>query len=158
MAADTLVVRPASGGEASALVALVNAAFAVEKAFVDGERTSLEEIQQHLQKGVFLIADGADGAPVACAYVEQRGFRAYLGMLSVDPAYQGAGLGRQMMNAVEAYCRGRRVRTLDIRILSLRPELPPFYRKLGFVEEGTAPYDNPRSTKPGHFILMSKNL
>jgi len=154
----TLAVRVASDRDASAIVALVNAAFAIEKAFVDGERTTLDEIQQYLCRGVFLLADGANGAPVACAYVEQRGFRAYLGMLSVDPARQGAGLGRQMMEAVEAYCRGRRVRSLDIRILSLRPELPPFYQKLGFVEEGTAPYENPLATKPGHFILMAKDL
>ena len=152
------VTRTATPDDASTIVALVNAAFAVEKAFVDGDRTSLEEIQQHFQKGVFLVADGPEGSPVACAYVEQRGYRAYMGMLSVDPARQGAGLGRQMMTAIQEYCRGRRVRSMDIRILSLRPELPPFYRKLGFVEEGTAPYENPKCTQPAHFILMSKNL
>ena len=140
------------------IVALVSAAFAVEKAFVDGERTTLEEIEQHLRRGVFLLADGSDGSPAACAYVEQKGYRAYLGMLSVDPARQGAGLGHQMMSAVEDYCRGRRVRAIDIRILSLRPELPPFYRKLGFAEEGTAPYQNPKCSTPAHFQLMSKNL
>lgn len=155
---QTLSVRTASADDAPAIVALVNAAFAVEKAFVDGERTSLDEIEQQLRKGVFLIADGADGTPAACAYLEQKGYRAYLGMLSVDPARQGAGLGRRMMSAVETYCRARRVRSIDIRILSLRPELPPFYVKLGFEEEGTAPYENPKCTKPAYFRLMSKNL
>jgi ribosomal protein S18 acetylase RimI-like enzyme len=154
-----LPVRTATPADAPAIVDLVNAAFAVEKAFVDGERTSLDEIQRLLQSGIFLVADAENHAqPIACAYVEQRGFRAYLGMLSVDPSRQGTGLGRQMMTAVERYCRGRRVRSIDIRILSLRPELPPFYRKLNFIEEGTAPYENPKSTRPGHFLLMSKNL
>jgi ribosomal protein S18 acetylase RimI-like enzyme len=153
-----LTLRTASAADAPAIVALVNSAFAVEKAFVDGERTSLEEILELLRKGIFLVADGPDGVPTACAYVEQRGFRAYLGMLSIDPASQGKGLGREMMAAAEAHCRARRVRAMDIRILSLRPELPPFYRKLGYAEEGTAPYDNAKSRKPGHFILMSKNL
>ena len=154
----TLAVRSAVAADAHAIVALVNAAFAVEKSFVDGERTTLDEIQGLLHKGDFLVADGGDGPPAACVYVEQRGFRAYLGMLSVDPARQGSGLGGQMMAAVEAYCRDRRVRALDIRILSLRPELPPFYRKRGFVEAGTAPYNNPQCTRPAHFILMAKNL
>jgi GNAT superfamily N-acetyltransferase len=154
-----LSVRTATAADAPAIADLVNAAFAVEKAFVNGERTSLEEILQLLHTGIFLMADADDQhKPIACAYIEQRGFRAYLGMLSVDPARQGIGLGRQMMTAVEQYCRERRVRSIDIRILSLRPELPPFYRKLNFVEEGTAPYENPKSTKPGHFLLMSKNL
>ena len=155
----TLAVRAAGASDAPAIEALVNAAFAVEKAFVDGERTTLQEIQHLLEKGAFLVFDDAEGSAMAvCAYVEQRGFRAYLGMLSVDPSRQGSGLGRKMMTAVEEYCRERRVRALDIRILSLRPELPPFYRKLGFVEEGTAPYDNPQCSRPAHFILMSKNL
>lgn len=158
MTAGTQAVRLATEGDAAAIVDLVNAAFAVEKAFVDGERTSLDEIADLLRKGVFLVAEGSDGRPVACAYVEQRGFRAYLGMLSVDPARQGGGIGRRMMTAVEEFCRGRRVRALDIRILSLRPELPPFYRRLGFIEEGKAPYGNPKCASPAHFLLMSKNL
>lgn len=152
-----LALRAATPDDAPAIAALVNAAFAVEKAFVDGERTSVAEIQQLLGQGVFLVTDGG-AAPAACAYIEQRGYRAYLGMLSVDPARQGEGLGKRMMTAVEEYCRSRRVRAIDIKILSLRTELPPFYVKLGFVEEGTGPYENPLCTKPAHFILMSKNL
>src|SRR5580765_1194856 len=139
--ADGLPVRSAASADAPAIVALVNAAFAVEKAFVDGERTTLDEIRVLLGKGEFLLADDPAGTIAVCAYVEQRGFRAYVGVLSVHPHRQGAGLGKQMMSAIEDYCRNRRVRSLDIRILSLRHELPPFYRKLGFVEEGTAPYE-----------------
>mgnify|MGYP003693807871 CR=1 FL=1 len=69
----------------------------------------------------------------------KRGFRAYLGMLSVDPvAAGGPRLGRQMMAAVrtalwlaDAGC-GRSVSGFS----ASRPELPPFYRRLNFVEEG----------------------
>jgi hypothetical protein len=50
-------------------------------------------------------------------------------------------------------------RVIEIRILNLRTELPPFYRALGFVETGvTDPVDDPFSRKPYHFILMSKGL
>ena len=47
--------------------------------------------------------------------------------------------------------------TVAIRRLAIaRVELPPLYRALGFVDNGTAPFDDPLLTKPGHFILMSK--
>lgn len=153
-----LATRAAAASDATLIAALVNRAFAIEKAFTDGERTSIEEIRALMAKGMFLLADDDAGPPYACAYVEQRGYRAYLGMLSIDPDRQGQGLGRRMLTAVESYCRARRVRAMDIRILSLRAELPPFYRKLGYVEAGTAPCENSLLLKPAHYILMSKNL
>ena len=47
---------------------------------------------------------------------------------------------------------------MDIRVVNLRTELLPFYRKLGYVERGTEPVDDPRALQPFHFILMSKAL
>ena len=52
-------------------------------------------------------------------------------MLAVSPTRQGTGVGRIMVNAVEEYCRKNGCRHPDITVLTLRPELPPFYRKLG---------------------------
>jgi hypothetical protein len=37
--------------------------------------------------------------------------------------------------------------------------LPPFYRRLGYVEIGTAPFSASLEAKvPGHYIVMSKPL
>jgi hypothetical protein len=48
---------------------------------------------------------------------------------------------------------------VDISVVDLRTELPPFYRRLGYVETGTAPFPDPAKAKrPCHFILMSKPL
>ena len=47
---------------------------------------------------------------------------------------------------------------IDIRIVDRRTELPPFYRSLGFVDNGTEPFDDPLLTKPCHFIRMTKEL
>jgi GNAT superfamily N-acetyltransferase len=52
-------------------------------------------------------------------------------MLAVDPAHQGKGLGRAMVKSAENYCRQQRCKAMDLSVLSLRPELLPFYRKLG---------------------------
>jgi len=48
---------------------------------------------------------------------------------------------------------------VDITVVDLRTELPPFYHRLGYVETGTAPFPSTgRATRPCHFILMSKRL
>ena len=44
------------------------------------------------------------------------------------------------------------------RIVDRRVELHPLDRALGFVDNGTAPFDDPLLTKPCHFILMSKEV
>jgi GNAT superfamily N-acetyltransferase len=153
-----LTVRTATIADVGALVSLINAAFAVERRFVDRDRTGVDEIASFLENGSFLIAEGAEGHADACVYVEIRGDRGYIGMLSVKPALQGQGVGRRMMAAAEQYCSAAGCRAIDIKIVNLRTELPPFYRMLGYTDTGTAPFDDPKLTKPAHFILMAKAL
>jgi GNAT superfamily N-acetyltransferase len=91
-------------------------------------------------------------------YLEQRGDRVYLGMLAVNPARQGRGLGRQMITAAERHAASLGCHAIDIRIVDRRVELPPFYRSLGFVDNGSEPFLDPLLTKPCHFIRMTKEL
>jgi GNAT superfamily N-acetyltransferase len=111
-----------------------------------------------LEKGVFLLAETGDQLD-GCVYVELRGERSYLGLLSVDPNRQQGGLGSLLMNAAESYCRERGAHFMDILIVNLREELPSFYRKRGYVENGTTPFPEDVETKiPCHFITMAKSL
>jgi GNAT superfamily N-acetyltransferase len=152
-------VRAATDADVPAITALVNAAFAVERRFVDRDRTNVDEIAGMRAKGTFFVLDAEDGTLLASVYLERRGDRAYLGMLSIQPSQQGRGLGRAMMAAAEAQVRAWGCRGIDIRILSLRTELPPFYLALGFVETGrTDVVDDPFTREPYYFILMSKGL
>lgn len=155
---DTLSVRTATVTDVPPLVSLINAAFAVERAFVDRDRTDVDEIAAFLEKGIFLIADGIAGDADACIYVETRGDRGYIGMLAVRPGLQARGLGHRMMAAAEQYCRAAGCRVVDIRIVNLRLELPGFYRSLGYVDAGISTFDDPKLTKPAHFMLMTKEL
>ena len=80
-------------------------------------------------------------------------------MLSIDPAHQGRGLGRLLIDAVESRCRAAGCPRMKIHIVNLREELPPFYRRLGYVEDGTLPFSTPEeATRPCHFIVMTKAL
>jgi predicted N-acetyltransferase YhbS len=111
-----------------------------------------------MAQGTFLVAEEG-GVPVGCIYVEQRGDRGYFGLLAVDPAQHGKGVGRTLIRAAEDRFRRAGCRAVDISVVDLRTELPPFYRRLGYVESGTAPFSDPeKATRACHFILMSKPL
>ena len=91
--------------------------------------------------------------------MELRSERGYFGMLSVNPALQGRGLGRRLVDAAENYARAQGCTAMDIRVVNLRTELLPFYRKLGYAETGEVePVDDPRALQPFHFVTMSKPL
>jgi predicted N-acetyltransferase YhbS len=157
--ASTISIHRATSDDVPRIVALLNAAFAMERAFIDRDRTSAAEIAQYLATGTFFVVDADDGGALAsCMYLEQRGDRLYLGMLAVNPSQQGRGLGRQMMAAAESHAASQGCHAIDIRIVDRRTELPPFYRSLGFVDNGTEAFVDPLLTKPCHFIRMVKEL
>jgi ribosomal protein S18 acetylase RimI-like enzyme len=140
------------------LVRLINAAFVVEQFVFDGVRINAEETRAFMESGRFLVAEDSAGF-AGCVYLEVRNGRGYLGLLAVDPRRQGTGLGRQLVEAAEDYFRSQECCAVDLRVISQRTALPPFYRRLGYVEIGTAPFSpSLRPKVPGHYIVMSKSL
>ena len=152
--------RIATSADVPAMIPMVNAAFAVET-FLEGSRTDREGMTAMMQKGEFLVAEAEAGQLVAAVYVERRNGRGYFGMLAFDPARQGSGFARVMIGAAEDHCRQLGCEFMDITVLSLRPELPAFYRKFGYIESGTEEFTPSRPPKGGvkcHCIIMSKRL
>jgi GNAT superfamily N-acetyltransferase len=155
-------IRLASIADAEEITALVNAAFQVESFFKRGDRTDLREVTAMFETGTFLVArdETIERAPlVACAYLECRDARAYFGMLSIAPASQRRGLGRRMIDALETRARAAGCRGMTIHVVNLRRELPPLYRRFGYVESATLPFpDDGSATRACHFIVMTKPL
>ncbi len=155
---DGLVVREADVSEAVALVALINRAFEVERFFLHGDRTNSEAVRELFAKGHFLVADDGSGL-VGCVYIEKRGVRAYLGLLSIEPRLQRRGLGLRLTAAAEDFARERGCDAMDLRIVSVREELPAFYQRAGYVEIRTEPFPAEAGPQiPCHFVVMSKSL
>lgn len=152
-------IRIAGPADAANITAVINAAFRIaEGFFIDGNRITQSEVEQLLTKGSFLLAEDGDKLN-GCVYIELRGERSYLGLLSVDPACQQGGFGSRLMLAAENYCRERGSQVMDILIVNLREDLPPFYLKRGYVQNGTSPFPEDAPTKIScHFINMSKPL
>ena len=151
--------RVAIEADVGSIVRVINDAFRVaESFFVDRDRTDAAKICAMMKTGKFLVSEDG-GAVTACVYVELRGEGAYFGLLAVDPAVQKKGVGRAMIAAVEDYARDAGCRFMDMRIVNLRAELPPFYQRLGYAEIGTEPFSADAEPKlPCHFIKMSKPL
>jgi N-acetylglutamate synthase-like GNAT family acetyltransferase len=158
-AQQSFTIRPATEADAESIVALINDAFRiVESFFVEGNRITLKEVREYLQLGEFLLAED-NNRLIACVYLEPRGERTYLGLLSVDPTLQKAGIGSLLMTAAEERWRERNAKYIDILTVSLREELSAFYGKRGYVKTGTSPFPADVKTKlPVHFVNMSKRL
>lgn len=151
-------MRFASAKDAVALAGLVNRAYEVEQFFVDGERTSTEEVAELLERGRFLVLDSANGL-AAAVYLKTEGQDAHIGMLSVSPELQGRGLGTRLVAVAEAFSVAFGCRSVGLQIVNLRDdELGPWYRKLGYRQTQQLPYVDRPIKRPCHFIAMSKTL
>jgi len=155
-----LHIRPATPADRPRLIPVINAAFAIET-FLEGTRTDDERLAAMMQKGEILLVEDSSGQILACIYAETHGTRGYLGMLAVNPARQRSGLSKRLLSAAEDHFRAKGCEAVDISVLSLRPELLPIYRRLGFSETGTEEFQMSRALKDNqkcHCIKMSKPL
>ena len=146
--------------DSASLLKLINDAFTVEAFFHIGPRLDPARIRLHLQKGRFLVAE-SDSALVGCVYVELHGEDSYLGLLSVHSNLQKTGLGRRLVAAAEEFAREMGARRMDLTVVNLRTELPPYYAKLGYKVTGEEPIPEEmksRVNQPCYFIRMSKPL
>jgi GNAT superfamily N-acetyltransferase len=152
-------LRMAEPADAERLMDLINSAFRQAESFIiDRDRVDLEVIQSLLAKGAFLVAED-QSALAGCVYLERRGERAYLGLLSVDTARQKTGVGSMLMREAELRCTKAGCCFMDLRIIDLRKDNHAFYKRRGYVETGTEPFPSDLETKlPCHFVNMSKPL
>jgi GNAT superfamily N-acetyltransferase len=154
-----LQLRLAQTVDAERLVEAINPAFRKAEGYIiNGDRVDLALIRSLLTKGEFLIAEDEAGV-AGCVYLEPRGDRTYLGLLSVAPERQKTGVGSMLMREAEQHCANARCRFMDLRTINLRTENLAFYKRRGYVETGTEPFPPDVETKlPCHFVYMSKSL
>lgn len=156
-----VIVRQATSADVDMMVAVINAAFVVEAPIIRGPRTDAADVSARLASGEFLLLE-EEGAPIGCVYLEHAGPRAFFGMLAVDPGRQQGGLGRRLVEAAEARARAYGCTFMEIKIVSVREELFPYYRRLGYAETGETARFSPEAEKllrtPCHFVTMRKEL
>ncbi len=154
-------IRLADSSDVEEIVRVTNLAYAVEHFCLSGDRTDSADVRALMEKGLFLVASQATNPSnlEASVYMSVSNGRGYLGILAVDPHFQGHGIAKALVSSVEDRCRLEGCGFLDITVVNLRHELFPYYSKLGFTPSAVVPFPRPAKVlKPLHLIQMTKAL
>jgi ribosomal protein S18 acetylase RimI-like enzyme len=91
-----------------------------------------------------LVAELINAGVVGCALggpqIADPQFAGELYLLGVLPAYQGQGIGRNLVAAVAARLSRQGIQSMQVRVLSINPNRH-FYERLGAQYVGEQPYD-----------------
>lgn len=71
-----------------------------------------------------------------CVNLQQHGDKIYLGMFSVSPQLQGAGIGKQLLKAAEEYTKHLQCNAIYMTVISARTELIDWYKRHGYQDTG----------------------
>jgi len=115
-------------------------------------------VLHNLRVGQFLLLEESNSI-VGCVYLEKKSDRMYLGLLSIDPKQQGRGLGRKLMTAAEEFATNAGCISMDLRTISPREDIQPFYARLGYSVNGNVANSAGNSNGcSSAFVHMSKSL
>jgi len=166
-----------------AVVHLVNSAYrgdgaqagwTTEAAYITGQRITLETLTDDLttepRPTLLILRRSPDSEILACAMIEAitgngDGAKAYIGMVTVRPDLQAAGIGRAMLDAAEVHARAQGATHAQMTVVSIRDTLIAWYERRGYRltgEQRPFPYDNPRIGIPKRpdlvFVVLEKPL
>lgn len=85
---------------------------------------------------VMLKYTDASGEIIGCVNLQQYSNKTYLGMLSVSPHLQGAGIGKQLLSAAEEYAKYHQFDFIYMTVISVRTELINWYKRHGYYDTG----------------------
>lgn len=147
IAETAIAYRFATADDIGAIVALVESAFrgdvsrkgwTTEADILDGQRTDPAGVGELIDRPVGGMLLGERGGDlIACLHVEQRGEAGYLGMFSVRPDLQGAGVGGAMLSEAERIAREDwRSCEMQMTVISVRDDLIAWYARRGYRRTG----------------------
>ncbi|MHA7772084.1 GNAT family N-acetyltransferase [Roseibium sp. M-1] len=140
-------IRKAKLQDAPQLKACIKRAYAPVKSILpDLPDVSSGVEQDILENHVFVAESG--GRIAGCAIIGLNGDKAHLMNIAVDPDLKGKGVGRLLIEAVEAYAKENVARELHLATHTGMPENVALYSHLGWSE----------MERNGNKILMKKDL
>jgi GNAT superfamily N-acetyltransferase len=136
-------IGPTEQHLAGSIAELVNRAYApavLELWTSPFDRVSADAVADYIVSGELLVAE-SDGTPIGCVrYRELDSDTGWFGLLAVDPVRTGSGVGRILVDAVEATAAGAGRTWMELDLLIPAVAMPrqsllqDWYGRLGYVE------------------------
>lgn len=169
------MIAKATPADTAALTRLINSAYrgeaskkgwTTEADLLGGQRTDEPAVAELLAtpNAVILKYQPAAGALHGCVYLKTENNQLYLGMLTVAPHLQNSGIGKQLLQAAEAYAQEQHCTAIVMTVISARHELIRWYERKGYTITGETkpfPHSDPRfgiPKQPLEFIVLEKRL
>ena len=145
---DTLIIDAARRDDLVPLHAVIESAYRGDTArrgwtheadLLDGQRTdeaALVAILVDPRQRILVAREG--GAIVGCVALTDKGDGiCYLGLLTVAPDLQAAGLGRRLLAAAEQVAKAAfGARRIEMTVITQRTELIAWYERRGYARTG----------------------
>jgi ribosomal protein S18 acetylase RimI-like enzyme len=172
----SLTLKQAYIGDLESLSNLVNSAYrgdsskkgwTTEADLLGGQRTDPSLLKEILDdpKNIILLAH-QNNVLVGCVLLEKKTDRAYLGMLTIKPELQGAGLGKYLLDESEKWVvKMWHLRHIEMTVIKQREELLLWYNRRGYINSGRKqpfPYGDEKFGVPKvpdlEFFVLEKKL
>jgi ribosomal protein S18 acetylase RimI-like enzyme len=176
-----ILFSKATAADCDSLSKLVNSAYrgdssrrgwTTEADYIDGQRTDPQSLEQEIEKAghrMFKAVHASTNELVGCVLLSDFGDRnikrTYLGMLTVKPDLQAAGLGRKLVGFAENEARESGSKFMTMGVVQIRDTLIAWYERLGYKKTGETksfPYGQAEFGIPLrddlHFIILEKRL
>lgn len=153
-----IALREATVADAGMLLQVLQTAFAEYREQLDPpsgvHRETVETLREKMRTTQWLIALEGEQA-VGCVMCEPREDYLYLGRLAVLPAFRRRGIGKTLIEYVEAHARAEGFSRVRLGVRLALPHLRARYERIGyqFVEAHThAGYTEPT------YVILEKTL
>lgn len=168
-------LSPAGLDDAPQLVDLINSGYrgeaskkgwTTEADLLEGDAridTPTLELMMNSPGAILLKAVTEEGSIDGCVYLRKDERGLYLGLLTVNPDVQSAGIGKLLLQASEDFAKLHHCPSIYMQVISRRKDLIAWYERRGYqVTNETRPFpaDNKFGipTLPLEFVILEKAI